>query len=114
MSGDAGIKHCQVSLHNRLILPLGFDEINLVGKLNNLTLATPFPATPVLGTFSSLVSAGTAIGAAAAAWLEDPAATHVRLAALPSPYGDGTSARRSLAAISILLSQPLARRRAVR
>ena len=47
-------------------------------------------------------------------WLTDIAGLHAQLATMPSPYGDGTSARRSLAAISILLSQPLARRRAVR
>lgn len=34
MAGNAGVKHSQVPLHDWRTLPFGFDEINLVGKLN--------------------------------------------------------------------------------
>ena len=68
----------------------------------------------ILGTFAQLVPPGPMMSAWAEEWLADIAGLHAQLATMPSPYGDGTSARRSLAAISILLSQPLARRRAVR
>ena len=48
------------------------------------------------------------------AWVEQYATElpelHGRLAAMPSPYGDGTSALRSVAAISVLLSQRTGRR----
>jgi hypothetical protein len=43
--------------------------------------------------------------------LADVPALHARLEAMPSPYGDGTSAPRSAAAISILLSRPSTTRR---
>lgn len=68
----------------------------------------------ILGTFAQLVPPGPMIGAWAEEWLRDLPALHAELAAMPSPYGDGTSARRSLAAISMLLSQPLSRRRSTR
>jgi UDP-N-acetylglucosamine 2-epimerase (non-hydrolysing) len=68
----------------------------------------------ILGTFAQLVPPGPMITAWAEEWLRDLPALHARLATMPSPYGDGTAAQRSLAAISILLSQPLARRRSAR
>lgn len=68
----------------------------------------------ILGTFAQLVPPGPLISAWAEEWLADLPGLHARLATMPSPYGDGTAARRSLAAISILLSQPQARRRSLR
>ena len=48
------------------------------------------------------------------AWVEqllaDVPGLHGRLATMPSPYGDGTSAPRSAAAISVLLTQQAGRR----
>jgi UDP-N-acetylglucosamine 2-epimerase (non-hydrolysing) len=58
----------------------------------------------VLGTFADLVSPED-IGKAAAARLEDVAAEHRRLAALPSPYGDGTASERTVAALVELLAR---------
>ncbi len=64
----------------------------------------------ILGTFAQLVPPGPMISA----WVEQYATElpelHSRLAAMPSPYGDGTSALRSAAAISVLLSQRTGRR----
>jgi UDP-N-acetylglucosamine 2-epimerase (non-hydrolysing) len=68
----------------------------------------------ILGTFAQLVPPGPMMSAWADEWLRDLPGLHGQLATMASPYGDGTSARRCLAAISILLSQPSARRRAVR
>jgi UDP-N-acetylglucosamine 2-epimerase (non-hydrolysing) len=68
----------------------------------------------ILGTFAQLVPPGPAMSAWAEEWMRDLPGLHAELATMPSPYGDGTSARRCLAAISILLSQPSARRRTIR
>lgn len=57
----------------------------------------------VLGTFAELVQPGPAIGKIAAAWAADLPALHDRLAALPSPYGDGSASRRCVDAIDRLL-----------
>ncbi len=54
----------------------------------------------VLGSFSVLAGVGGEIAAAAARWLDDPAATHERLSTLPSPYGDGTASVRSKEAMA--------------
>jgi UDP-N-acetylglucosamine 2-epimerase (non-hydrolysing) len=65
----------------------------------------------ILGTFAQLVPAGPLISTWMGQLLADLPGLHDRLATLPSPYGDGTSAPRSAAAISILLSRPSAPRR---
>jgi UDP-N-acetylglucosamine 2-epimerase (non-hydrolysing) len=57
----------------------------------------------ILGTFAQLVRPGPSIGVAIRAIAADAPALHQRLAQLPSPYGDGTSARRAVAAIHALL-----------
>jgi UDP-N-acetylglucosamine 2-epimerase (non-hydrolysing) len=57
----------------------------------------------VLGTFSRLVPPGPGVAAAATEWLDDIAAVHERLAALPSPYGDGHASALTVAAIDRLL-----------
>ena len=65
----------------------------------------------ILGTFAQLVPPGPLIAAWIGQLLADIPGLHARLATLPSPYGDGTSAPRSAAAISILLSRPSTTRR---
>jgi UDP-N-acetylglucosamine 2-epimerase (non-hydrolysing) len=57
----------------------------------------------VLGTFAQLVPAGPRIGAVAGAWLDDLPALHARLADIPTPYGDGTASRQTIAALARML-----------
>jgi len=57
----------------------------------------------VVGTFAELVQPGPAIGKVAGRWLTDLAGLHARLADIPTPYGDGTAARRSVEAIQAML-----------
>jgi UDP-N-acetylglucosamine 2-epimerase (non-hydrolysing) len=57
----------------------------------------------VVGTFAERVLPGPGIGDLARDWLDDLPAVHDKLAALPSPYGDGTASRRSVAAIADLV-----------
>lgn len=57
----------------------------------------------VIGTFARRVEPGPGIGQAAREVLDDLEATLTRLAGIPSPYGDGTAARKSVAAIRMLL-----------
>jgi UDP-N-acetylglucosamine 2-epimerase (non-hydrolysing) len=56
----------------------------------------------VLGSFADLVEPGPAIGKAARKWLS---ADRSALEQLPSPYGDGTAAERSVAAIDDLIER---------
>ena len=56
------------------------------------------------GTFSALVERGPAIGDQVADWLVDLEGLHEQLAALPSPYGDGTASQQSVAALDRLLA----------
>ena len=58
----------------------------------------------VVGTFAERVLPGPDIGAIVAGWLADVDALHARLAATPSPYGEGDAATRSVAAIDDMLS----------
>ena len=51
------------------------------------------------GTFCTLVQPGASLRAAAAPLLADVAGTRARLAALPSPYGDGTASAQTVAAM---------------
>ncbi len=64
----------------------------------------------ILGTFAQLVPPGAMITAWVEELVEDLPGLHARLAAMPSPYGDGTSALRSAAAISVLLTHRAGRR----
>lgn len=64
----------------------------------------------ILGTFAQLVPPGPMISAWVDSLLDDLPGLHARLASMPSPYGDGTSARRTAAAISVLLTQQVGRR----
>ena len=59
----------------------------------------------VQGTFATLVPAGPEIGRVAGELLADIGAVHRRLASLPSPYGEGDAAARSVAAITELLGR---------
>lgn len=58
----------------------------------------------VLGTFAERVLPGPDIGRVASDWIGDLAAIHAKLADIPSPYGDGTAAEKSVAAIDRLLA----------
>jgi UDP-N-acetylglucosamine 2-epimerase (non-hydrolysing) len=53
----------------------------------------------VQGTFAELVASGPAISKQVGVWLEDLDAVHARLAAIPSPYGDGQASERCVAVI---------------
>jgi UDP-N-acetylglucosamine 2-epimerase (non-hydrolysing) len=57
----------------------------------------------VLGTFAERVEPGPEIGSVCAGWLADLAGVHARLADLPSPYGDGTAAERTVKAMRRLV-----------
>jgi UDP-N-acetylglucosamine 2-epimerase (non-hydrolysing) len=58
----------------------------------------------VLGTFAERVLPGPEIGRVVSGWLADLESLHARLATLPSPYGEGDAALRSVAAIDDLLT----------
>jgi UDP-N-acetylglucosamine 2-epimerase (non-hydrolysing) len=57
----------------------------------------------VLGTFSRLVPPGPGVADAAREWLADLPEVHARLAALPSPYGEGQASELTVAAAERLL-----------
>jgi UDP-N-acetylglucosamine 2-epimerase (non-hydrolysing) len=58
----------------------------------------------VLGTFATL-GGPAELGPAVGGWLADLPATHERLAAIGTPYGDGTASRRSVDALLRLLGR---------
>jgi UDP-N-acetylglucosamine 2-epimerase (non-hydrolysing) len=53
----------------------------------------------VQGTFAELVVLGPAMGKQVRGWLEDLDALHARLAAIPTPYGDGRASEHCVAAV---------------
>ena len=57
----------------------------------------------VIGTFAELVEPGPDIARVAAEWAADLDGVHRRLAAIPSPYGDGSASQRSVDAIRRLV-----------
>jgi UDP-N-acetylglucosamine 2-epimerase (non-hydrolysing) len=57
----------------------------------------------VQGTFAVLVPPGPRVGEVARAWLDDLPAVHARLAAIPTPYGDGSASASTVAALGRLL-----------
>jgi UDP-N-acetylglucosamine 2-epimerase (non-hydrolysing) len=57
----------------------------------------------VLGTFAERVVPGPDIGRIVGGWLADVPALHARLATIPSPYGAGDAAEKSVAAIDTML-----------
>jgi len=60
----------------------------------------------VQGTWAQLVEAGPEVTAAVAALWADLPSVHARLAALPSPYGDGTAEVQAVRAIRALVGGP--------
>ena len=64
----------------------------------------------ILGTFAQLVPPGPLISSWVDELIADLPGLHARLSMMPSPYGDGTSALRSAAAIPVLLMQRASRR----
>lgn len=58
----------------------------------------------VLGTFAERVRPGPGITELARRWAADLDEIHQRLAAIPSPYGDGTASRRSVEALFTMLN----------
>ena len=58
----------------------------------------------VLGTFAELVEPGPDISKVARSWTADIAGLHQRLAAIPSPYGDGTASARTVEKIGELIA----------
>jgi UDP-N-acetylglucosamine 2-epimerase (non-hydrolysing) len=59
----------------------------------------------VMGTWAQLVEPGPAVTAAVAGLWDDLPGLHARLAALPSPYGDGTASAQAEAAISRMVDR---------
>jgi UDP-N-acetylglucosamine 2-epimerase (non-hydrolysing) len=57
-----------------------------------------------IGTFAQLLQPGPELLAAAARVLDDPAAEHARLEAIPSPFGDETADAQIVAAIDTLIA----------
>ncbi len=57
----------------------------------------------VLGTFAERVTPGPGISELAKQWAADLDEIHQRLAAIPSPYGDGSASRRSVEALLTML-----------
>jgi UDP-N-acetylglucosamine 2-epimerase (non-hydrolysing) len=80
------------------------EELSVV-KRPGLVVRASTERPEVLGTFTELVAAGPAIGAAAAPLLADPGAAHRRLAAVPSPYGEGDAGSRCARAILDLVAR---------
>ncbi len=79
------------------------EEVSVLGRpLVVVRNSTERPE--VLGTWATLVSDPAAIAEAAAPAIAEPAATHARLIAIPSPYGTGDAGERSAAAIRALLA----------
>ncbi len=81
----------------------GVQEEASIVKRPVLVVRTSTERPEVLGTFAELVPAGPSISAHGRAWAADLPAIHARLAAVPSPYGDGHAGDRVAAAIAALL-----------
>ena len=79
------------------------EEISVV-KRPGIVVRRSTERPEVLGTFSQLLAPGPDVETAALALIADIEATHARLAALPSPYGEGDATDRSIAAIEQLLA----------
>jgi UDP-N-acetylglucosamine 2-epimerase (non-hydrolysing) len=58
----------------------------------------------VIGTFAERVLPGPSIGEVAHRWVDDLEGLHARLAAIPSPYGDGSASELSVSALDRLFS----------
>lgn len=80
----------------------GVQEESSIVKRPVLVVRASTERPEVLGTFAQLVSDVRTIGDLGRGWMVDLVAIHARLAALPSPYGDGTAGERTAAAITAL------------
>lgn len=78
------------------------EEISVV-KRPGIVVRRSTERPEVIGTFSMLVEPGPEVGQAARRVLADIGELHAGLAGIPSPYGEGDAAERSLAAIDALL-----------
>jgi UDP-N-acetylglucosamine 2-epimerase (non-hydrolysing) len=89
----------------------GLQEEASVVKRPVLVVRNSTERPEILGTFAQLVPPGPLLGAWARQLIGQMHSLHRRLEAMPSPYGDGTSALRSMAAITTLLTRPTSSRR---
>ncbi len=74
------------------------EEVSIV-KRPMLVVRRSTERPEVIGTFAELVSAET-LPAAAHRWLDDIGAHHIRLAEIPTPYGDGAASEKSVNALA--------------
>lgn len=79
------------------------EEATVVGR-PVLVVRNSTERSEALGAFARLVGAGPAIGSVVGEWAEDLAGVHGRLAATPSPFGDGTASRRCLEGLTTLVA----------
>ena len=82
----------------------GVQEESSVVKRPVIVVRNSTERPEVVGTFSRLVRPGSGFAGAAKELLDDLAGVHERLAALPSPYGDGHASARTVAATDRLLA----------
>ncbi|MFJ9517812.1 non-hydrolyzing UDP-N-acetylglucosamine 2-epimerase [Kitasatospora sp. NPDC101801] len=81
------------------------EECTVLGRpLLVVRRSTERPESVAAG-FAALVGPGPELGALAAAWLADTPERLTRLAATPSPYGDGTASAR-IAGLTLALAEP--------
>jgi UDP-N-acetylglucosamine 2-epimerase (non-hydrolysing) len=83
----------------------GVQEESSIIKRPVLVVRNSTERPEILGTFAQLVPPGPLVDEGIAEIYKDRDAIHARLALLPSPYGDGTSASRSIAGITRLVTQ---------
>ena len=83
----------------------GVQEESSIIKRPVLVVRNSTERPEILGTFAQLVPPGPLVDNGIAEMYDDRDALHARLAPLPSPYGDGTSASRSIAGITRLVTQ---------
>lgn len=81
----------------------GVQEESSIVKRPVLVVRASTERPEVLGTFAELLSETGAIGTLGRGWMADLVAIHARLAALPSPYGDGTAGAQTATAIANLV-----------
>jgi UDP-N-acetylglucosamine 2-epimerase (non-hydrolysing) len=81
----------------------GVQEESSVVKRSVIVVRNSTERPEVLGTFCELVPPGPRIGEIASGWVDELAALHTRLAAIDTPYGDGTASRRTVDAIEKLV-----------
>jgi UDP-N-acetylglucosamine 2-epimerase (non-hydrolysing) len=83
----------------------GVQEESSILKRPVLVVRNSTERPEILGTFAQLVPPGPLVDDGVAQMYEQRDALHARLVTLPSPYGDGTAAARSIAGITRLVIQ---------